>query len=75
MIFASDPSNFEIAAVAAVVFVIGMILAYRLIKRDPNISKSRYGFFVERDKFDDPPQDGDPSDEETGFNWPKRPEP
>ena len=30
-----------------------MVLAYRLMNRDPNVKRTRYGFFVERDRYED----------------------
>lgn len=35
------------------IIVIAMILGYRLINRDPNVRRTRWGVFVERDHFDE----------------------
>lgn len=35
------------------IIVLAMVLGYRLINRDPNVRRSRWGVFVERDRFDD----------------------
>ena len=50
--------------VIGVLIGLAMILMYRLIHRDPTVSKTRWGVFVERDRYPD-------DDEDAG--WPERP--
>jgi hypothetical protein len=45
--------DFKAFIVVAFVVVFGMVLAYRLVRRDVNVRRIRYGFFVERDRYDD----------------------
>jgi hypothetical protein len=36
-----------------IIIVIAMVLGYRLINRDPNVRRTRWGIYVERDHFDE----------------------
>jgi hypothetical protein len=67
-----------------VIIMFAMILGYRLINCDPNVRRSRWGIFVERDHFDEdetwtvdplPPPAPPPSEAETKITWPEREEP
>jgi hypothetical protein len=71
-----------------IIIVIAMVLGYRLINRDPNVRRTRWGIYVERDHFEDEPQDKAPippptppppipprpddDDELTQVDWPER---
>lgn len=71
-----------------IIIVIAMVLGYRLINRDPNVRRSRWGIFVERDHFDEgevwtvdplppptpppPLPPRPPDDDETNVTWPVR---
>lgn len=52
--------DFRVVIVLAVLVVIALALGYRLLNRDPTVRRTRYGFFVERDRYDEP--DGPPAD-------------
>ena len=43
-----------------VIIVLAMVLGYRLINRDPNVRRSRWGIYVERDRFDADEGEADP---------------
>jgi hypothetical protein len=45
--------DWRIFAGVDVVVLIAIILAYRLMNRNPDVRKTRWGFFVERDRFKD----------------------
>ena len=47
--------EWPIVLIAAVVVVLAMVLAYRLMNRNPDVSRTRYGFFVERDRYTEEP--------------------
>ena len=79
--------DFRNFVVAAFVIVVAMVLAYRLMRRDENVRRTRYGFFIERDRFEPegPPCEPDspltksthrldPENEETKLDWPQREE-
>lgn len=64
--------DWRILTATAVLLALAMVLLYRLLNRDPNIKRVRYGFFVERDHYDEegwpePPGAGDTKDYEV---WP-----
>jgi hypothetical protein len=42
-----------VVIVIAIVFVIAMIIGSRAFRRDPNLRRTRIGWFVERDRFND----------------------
>lgn len=48
--------DWKIVTIAAVLLLVAMVLAYRLLNRDPDVRRTRYGLFVERDRYDDPTQ-------------------
>ena len=62
--FAFSDSDFAIAAVVALV---GLVLLYRLLRREPLNRIVRLGLFIERQRFDE--------EEEHTVEWPKREEP
>jgi hypothetical protein len=47
-----------------VVVVVAIILVYRLMNRNPDVRRTRWGFFAERDRFDE---------EEKEPPWPELP--
>jgi hypothetical protein len=49
--------DWKIVTIAAVLLLVAMILAYRLLNRDPDVRRTRYGLFVERDRYDDQSHD------------------
>ena len=59
-----------VIAIVALVFVIAMVLLSRLIRRDPDVRSTKFGFYVEREHYSDekPPH----SDEQT-LPWPAVP--
>jgi hypothetical protein len=46
--------DWKVISIAAVLLLVAMVLLYRLMNRDPNVHRTRYGFFVERDRFPEP---------------------
>lgn len=76
MIFLLASEDFRIVATVAIVFLIAMALGYRLLNRDANVRRTRYGFFVERDRYrvDEPTDDLAEGDVEQS-EWPERSEP
>jgi hypothetical protein len=61
--------DFRVVVVLAVLAVIALALGYRLLNRDPTVRRTRYGFFVERDRYD---EEEPPEDEQTP-PWPQPP--
>jgi hypothetical protein len=57
--------------IAAIVFILVVAVAARLLGRDPQIRVARWGMFVERERFDD---EADPAADETQ-EWPAPKEP
>jgi hypothetical protein len=49
------PGGLGIWVIAAVVAIITLLLVYNGLTRDSNIRSTRYGFFSERQRFDDSP--------------------
>lgn len=45
--------DFKTFAVIAASVVFLAILAYRLMRRDDNVRRTRYGFFIERDRYEE----------------------
>jgi hypothetical protein len=45
--------DWEITVSVLTIILLGMILAYRLLHRDPGVKRTRWGFYVERDRFDE----------------------
>jgi hypothetical protein len=45
--------TFDVGAVAFILFVIIVLVAYLLARRDPMLRQMRVGFFVERERFDE----------------------
>lgn len=45
--------DFRNVVVIAAVALVVVVLAYRLLNRDPRIRKTRIGWFIERDRFED----------------------
>lgn len=74
--------DFKSLFLLAFVLVVAMILGYRLMHRDPRVWRTRYGFFIERDRDrydgeDEAAPDThhiDPENEDTKIDWPKREE-
>jgi hypothetical protein len=52
--------DFRVIATVAVLFLVVVVLGYRLLNRDPNIQRTRFGFFVERDRHVDEDVGGSP---------------
>lgn len=67
--------DWRIDLTIGVVLVVAMVLAYRILHRDPNIRRTRFGLFVERDRFDGDEAELEPEtlDEPTvgRAEWPK----
>jgi hypothetical protein len=57
---AATTLDWKLLLTIGVLIVLAMVLAYRLMRRDSTIARTRYGFFVERDRFEDEPPDGWP---------------
>lgn len=53
-----------------VVLVVALVLAFRLLNKDPAVRRTRWGFFVERDLH--PEDEETPTEEDTKINWPER---
>ena len=53
ILFVTYDFDFKNFVVVAVVLVIIVVLGYRLLNRDERIRKTRFGFFVERDRYED----------------------
>ena len=72
--------DFKSLFLLAFVLVVAMILGYRLMHRDPRVWRTRYGFFIERDRHDGEDEVApdthriDPADEDTKIEWPQREE-
>ena len=67
--------EWPVILIAAVVVALGMVLAYRLLNRDPDVRRTRYGFFVERDRYEEEPAWPElhvPPPQRTLPNWPDR---
>lgn len=67
--------DWKVLTIIAVLILVGMVLAYRLMNRDPDVRRTRYGFFVERDRYDDPEPpwpNVPPPVERTLPQWPDR---
>jgi hypothetical protein len=47
--------DWRLLLASAILFALALILAYRLFSRDPNVRRTRVGFFVERTRFEDEP--------------------
>lgn len=60
----TDGYGLAATVVVACVIVIASILAYMIVRGETRIKRTRLGVFVERDKFDEEP------DESTDI-WPK----
>lgn len=45
--------DWKVLTIAGVLILVAMILGYRLLNRDPDVRRARYGFFVERDRYTD----------------------
>jgi hypothetical protein len=46
--------DWRILSIAAVLLLVAMVLLYRMMSRDPDVRRTRYGFFVERDRYREP---------------------
>ena len=44
--------DWKVLTVVGVLILVAMILGSRLLSRDRDVRRTRYGFFVERDRFD-----------------------
>lgn len=73
-LIAATLSSLEVVLLAFVVSL-ALVLAYKFLTRtkDMRVGKTRYGFFIERDPFEDelPFEPGVPPDETTRQLWPK----
>jgi hypothetical protein len=47
--------DWKVLGIAAVLLLVAMVLLYRMMSRDPDVRRTRYGFFVERDRYDQEP--------------------
>jgi len=64
-------TDWRIVLIVAVVIVIALILGFRLMHRDPSVKSTRYGFYVERERYDEeivPPNERDTAE----HHWPRR---
>ena len=59
--------DWELLLAIGLLLALALILGYRLLDRDPRVRRTRYGFFVERDRFED-----DEEDEMITQRWSKR---
>lgn len=66
-------ADWRIVLTIAVVVIIAMVLGYRLMHRDDRIWRTRYGFFAERDRYqnDDEVEEPPAAADETQV-WPRR---
>jgi hypothetical protein len=65
--------DWKIVGIAALLVLVAMVLAYRLLNRDPDVRSTRYGFFVERDRYTREREgwpEFDPPDARTLPQWP-----
>lgn len=63
-------NEWPIVLMAAVLVAVAMAFAYRLMSRDPEVKRTRYGFFVERERFVEADASPDPGDAPTR-EWPR----
>jgi hypothetical protein len=74
-IFTGD-TGVGVIAIIAVVAVIAMILLSRLIKRDQDVRSTKFGWYIERERYSDKPESWPefqtPPPQRTLPNWPDR---
>lgn len=51
MLLADLVSNWPLVVSVAAVVIVALLLLSRFLHRDPNVRRTRYGWFVERDRF------------------------
>ena len=54
-----------VISIVSVVVVIGMFLVYRTHRADPKTRRTRFGVYVERDRFEEPDEIIDPDEDDT----------
>lgn len=67
--------DFKNVLVIAVLALVVIVLAYRLLNRDSRIRKTRIGWFVERDRYPEPDDawpKPEPPEQRTLPQWPDR---
>jgi hypothetical protein len=62
-----------VIAIVALVFVIAMVLLSRLIRRDPDVRSTKFGFYVEREHYSDEKPLSLPQSDEATLPWPAVP--
>jgi hypothetical protein len=55
MLTADLADEWQLLLTVGLLVALALVLGYRLLHRDPTIRRTRYGLFVERDRFDDEP--------------------
>jgi hypothetical protein len=56
--------NWELLLTIGLLVALAMVLTFRLMHRDSAVRRTRYGFFVERDRFQD----------DAAEEWPQQPD-
>jgi hypothetical protein len=52
MLTADLADEWQLLLTVGLLVALALVLGYRLLHRDRDIARTRYGFFVERDRFD-----------------------
>jgi hypothetical protein len=60
--------DFRVVLLVCAAVVVVAVLAFRLLNRDPGVRRTRFGVFVERDRYPDDEQE----EEEVTRQWPRR---
>jgi hypothetical protein len=74
-VIAATAVDWKLLLTAGLLIALVLVLVYRLRRKDPNVRSARYGFFVERDRFDDEPDNWlqlEPPDHQSMPAWQDR---
>lgn len=76
--------DWRVLGTGAFLVLIALVLSYRLLSRDKTVKRARYGFYVERDRYDEgeawhvdplpptPPPPLPPRPDDETQSWPQR---
>lgn len=45
--------DWRVLGTGALLILVALVLSYRLLSRDKTVKRARYGFYVERDRYDE----------------------
>jgi hypothetical protein len=45
--------DWRVLGTGALLILVALVLSYRLLSRDKSVKRARYGFYVERDRYDE----------------------